>query len=118
MKKIAMLSVAIAAIFYAIPALAGDCGGCKQARQCRTSTGDGLFQSSSDSIAGYRPKPWLVRPMKPIWPVREEKAMTFQTLADNIMGRPPAEPESPKVPAETEAETPKAPSTVEPEVKK
>jgi hypothetical protein len=105
MKKITVTLMILSVILYALPALAGDCGGCKQARQCRTSTGDGLFQSSSDAIAGCRPKPWLVRPMKPIWPVREEKFLTFQTLADNINGKIPPEPKS-DVPAEAKSDVP------------
>jgi len=48
----------------------------------------GIFQSTSNAIGGFRPKPWLLRPMKPAVPAKEGKETVFQNIADSMKGSP------------------------------
>ena len=48
----------------------------------------GFFQSTSNGISGFRPKPWCLRPMKPAVPAKEGKATVFQNIADSMKGSP------------------------------
>jgi hypothetical protein len=97
MKKAVILAVVMAMVLCAVPAMADGCGSCKPAKPCVKSHTEYFFQSTSDSIAGFRPKPWPVRPMKQAVPMEKGQPWTFQGIANSISG---------KAPAETKAEVP------------
>ncbi len=84
MKK-AGASIIVTALFLcAMPVLAGNCGCSKCTASCGKTKATDMFQAASGAIAGFRPKPCILRPMKPWGPVEPEKTMWFQKLADGI----------------------------------